>query len=83
MRPLFFLLLPVLLITVITGCTEETVTTEGCSQHAVVEDWSELDGCGYLLRLSDGEYLEPVWRWGFCGTPPLPEGGRPFVGFQL
>lgn len=65
--------------------TEEILLSEECLHSAVGEDHSGLDGCGYLLKLSNGEYLQPVWRWGWCGTPPLPEGYHedPLKDFQF
>ncbi|MBK6263961.1 hypothetical protein JKA74_02840 [Marivirga sp. S37H4] len=53
---------------------ESAYISKDCVYVATVEDLTGLDGCGYLFKLENGDYLEPVWRWGFCGTPPLPEG---------
>lgn len=67
---------PLLFITAfISSCEWEKIEPiQSCLYSAVVEDHSDLDGCGYLFKLENGEYLEPVWRWGWCATPPLPEG---------
>ncbi len=51
---------------------EDSVIDDQCGTHAVVEDWTGLDGCGYLLKLDDGAYLEPIIV-GYCGTPPISE----------
>lgn len=54
----------------LTACHSESVElVNSCSYSATVEDHSDLDGCGYLLRLENGEYLDPVWPY-FCQTPP-------------
>lgn len=53
--------------------TECFVYEDPCSIPATVVDMTGLDGCGYMIKLHNGELLEPIWRWGlFCGTPPLP-----------
>ena len=68
------------------SCESEAVEADkSCVYNATVEDLSGLDGCGYLFKLENGDYLEPVWRWGFCGTPPLPEGATedPLWDFQF
>lgn len=52
----------------------ETQTSKDCIYSATVVDLTGMDGCGFVFQLDNGDYLEPVWRWGWCGTPPLPEG---------
>lgn len=72
MKNLYILMLFLFLL---SGCEDEKISiSEECTYNAVVEDFSGLDGCGYLFKLDNGEYLQPYWRWGFCGTPPFPEG---------
>lgn len=63
---------------------EEPATSEDCVYYAYVRDFTTLDNCGFLFELENGEYIQGVWRWGFCGTPPLPEGALedPLWGFQ-
>lgn len=60
--------------TYLLSCESETYEfyPGSCGTLATVEDWSELDGCGYLFRLDNGEYLEGFMPL-ICGTPPLPE----------
>ena len=49
----------------VSACSEKT-TTATTPPHtaqaviATVVDYSELDGCTYLLELSDGQKLQPV-----------------------
>lgn len=52
--------------------------------HARVEDHTGLDGCGYLLKLDNGQYLEPM-LFGFCGTPPISDEVKqhPLYGFTF
>jgi hypothetical protein len=65
--------------------SEEVILSQECLHSAVVEDLSGLDGCGYLFKLSNGEYLQPVAPLGWCATPPLPEGyyEDPLRNFQF
>ncbi|WP_157493964.1 hypothetical protein [Fulvivirga imtechensis] len=68
------------------SCESEAIeVNKSCTYNATIKDLSGLDGCGYLFMLENGDYLEPVWRWGFCGTPPLPEGATedPLWDFQF
>lgn len=44
-----------------------------CSTPATIKDLSGLDGCGYVLELEDGTYLQPYMPVLYCGTPPLPK----------
>ncbi|GAA0191088.1 hypothetical protein GCM10009122_53250 [Fulvivirga kasyanovii] len=55
---------------ILAAChSEPGIEPNNCSYDAVVEDHTGLDGCGFLFRLKNGEYLYPVWPY-FCGTPP-------------
>lgn len=66
LRFLFLILVPVL-----WSCdTEELELPSECVNQAVVEDFTGLDGCGYLFKLSNGEYLQAVG--------PLPEEHQDF-----
>ncbi len=40
--------------------TEVAVEATAQAVYALVVDYSELDGCTYLLELSDGQKLQPV-----------------------
>lgn len=72
-----YLIAIILIVLLTSGCDHDTVDpSKDCAYHAVVVDMTTLDGCGYMFRLDNGKYLQPVWRWGFCGTPPLPEGAE-------
>ncbi len=55
----------------LTTCNHEEVKPEACSIAATVKDYSNLDGCGFVFVLDDGQVLQAYWP-GFCGTPPLP-----------
>jgi len=68
------IILLVLLAALFTMCTEKEVEQTGCSVPATVRDLTGLDGCGWVFELNDGTVLEPYWQWGWCGTPPQPEG---------
>lgn len=81
------LLTPLLLLTIATtsiSCEDPEIATSDCGTHAVVEDWTELDGCGFLFKLDNGEYLEPIIVW-YCGTPPISEDqlNDPLKNFTL
>jgi hypothetical protein len=68
-------LLPFLIVTsLLVGCTESSLEPAACGTAATVRDLTGLDGCGWVFELEDGTKLIPHWQWGFCGTPPLPEG---------
>lgn len=55
-----------------SSCKENEIPL--CSTLAVVRDYSELDGCGYVFELEDGTILEPrLFPVLFCGTPPVPK----------
>jgi len=79
-------LIPILLLTLsIVACEpEDSKISKDCTYTATVVDMSSTDGCGFVFQLDNGDFLEPVWRWGFCGTPPLPEGAEedPLWGFN-
>lgn len=38
---------------------EKSEETQECTDKAIVVDYTGLSGCSYLLRLSDGSYLNP------------------------
>jgi hypothetical protein len=63
-----------LLTALMLSCQYAEVEPTTCSVPAKVRDLSGLDGCGWVFELEDGTNLIPHWQWGFCGTPPLPEG---------
>lgn len=65
------LLLPFLIGFVFIQCNDDD--SSACSTTATVRDLTGLDGCGFVLELEDGSYLEPVRPLLFCGTPPLPK----------
>lgn len=61
----------------ISSCdTFNAEVSKDCLYKATVVDLSSRDGCGFVFQLENGEYIEPVWQWGWCGTPPLPEGAK-------
>lgn len=62
------------LVLLFFSCAEETINQTSCTTPATVRDLTGLDVCGWVFELADGTRLEPYWEWGFCGTPPLPEG---------
>jgi hypothetical protein len=67
------LLLSLLLLSVVTSCQKaELAPVNSCGTLATIRDLRGLDGCGFILELDNGEKLEPVYDYGFCGTPPLP-----------
>lgn len=69
----FLLLLSLLLLSAVTSCQKsEIVPKQTCGTLATIRDLRGLDGCGFVLELDNGERLEPVYDYGFCGTPPLP-----------
>lgn len=62
------------LLTCSLACKQEdSKISQDCTYTATVVDLSGTDGCGFVFQLYNGDYLEPVWRWGWCGTPPLPK----------
>ena len=76
------LLLFVSIMLMVSACTDDPVVLqEPCGTYAVVEDYSTLDGCGYLLKTVDGEYLYPVWPL-FCETPPVDTPSNPMDDFD-
>lgn len=64
--------LVVLLALIFFQC--ETSSPNNCATPATVRNLAGLDGCGWVFELNDGTRLEPYWQWGWCGTPPLPQG---------
>lgn len=67
------LLLSLLLLSAVTSCQKNEVSpATSCGTFATIRDMSGLDGCGFVLELDNGEKLEPVYDYGWCGTPPLP-----------
>jgi hypothetical protein len=79
-------LLSLVLVSLLWSCdTERIEPLQECVNNAVVEDFTGLDGCGYLFKLSNGEYLEPVRPVLYCGTPPIPDEvtNDPLWGFQF
>jgi len=69
MKNILFIL--VLSLTMYSCQEDDPDLLDSCSIFATVIDKSELDGCGYILKLNDGEILIPIIRY-YCGTPPLP-----------
>ena len=63
----------VILLSALACEPEEAKISQDCTYAATVVDLEGLDGCGFVFQLDNGDYLEPVWRWGWCGTPPLPK----------
>ena len=68
---------------VFTSCEDDI--GDPCNQYATVVDMTGFDGCGFVLITPSGEKYEPVWRWGWCATPPMPEDyeNDPLVDFEL
>ncbi len=63
----------VILLSALACEPEEAKISQDCTYTATVVDLEGLDGCGFVFQLDNGDYLEPMWRWGWCGTPPLPK----------
>ena len=71
MQNLRLILLSLIVVSAISSCQEDDTAPE-CTTLATVRDLTGLDGCGWVLELESGEYLEPYLPMiGFCGTPPL------------
>ncbi len=72
-------------LTYFCACEPEAINPANCDNTATVEDFTGLDGCGFLFKLDNGDYLEPVRNIFFCGTPLLTEGYNedPLSGFEL
>jgi hypothetical protein len=67
------LLLSLILLGTVTSCQKNEIPQpNACGTLATIRDLRGLDGCGFVLELENGERLEPVYDYGFCGTPPLP-----------
>lgn len=89
MTKIYSLKLLLLLVIVLCSCEAEKLEPQqesvaSCAYTGTIEDHTGLDGCGYLIRLDNGNYLEPVRRF-FCGTPPLPEDAAndPLMNFEF
>ena len=84
MRSMF---LGLLILAFGSSCGPEAVNpSQFCNETATVEDFTGLDGCGFLFKLDNGDYLQPVYEnIGWCGTPPLPESyyENPLSNFEL
>lgn len=56
----------IILLLSIMSCDSETseikCNAEGCSVEAVVKDLTGLDGCGFVLELTDGTRIIPERR---------------------
>ncbi|MFZ5973031.1 MAG: hypothetical protein ACOYXA_15695 [Bacteroidota bacterium] len=82
----FWIFLGVVALAVLLfSCGEERNGLKGaCGTPATVRDLSGLDGCSYVFELEDGTRLIAYWEWGWCGTPPLPEGATedPLYNFE-
>ncbi|MGJ3235251.1 hypothetical protein [Marivirga sp.] len=63
----------VIMLSILACQPEDSKISQDCTYTATVVDLEGLDGCGFVFQLDNGDYLEPVWRWGWCGTPPLPK----------
>lgn len=72
-------------VCLLSSCEDESITSEICSLTGVIKDYSGLDGYGYIIETSEGEKFDPIWIWGWCGTPPLPEGATqdPLYNFTM
>jgi hypothetical protein len=55
MKLLFFALLIAL-----GACTSPKNSCDSTAEKATLEDFTGLDGCGYLIVLKDGTRLEPI-----------------------
>ena len=58
----------------LSSCQEDEPSPD-CDTTATVRDLSGVDGCGWVLELENGEFLEfylPT-AVGWCGTPPYPD----------
>lgn len=84
-RHAFWILLSVITLAwILLSCSEEQQVPVSCTTPATLRDLKGLDGCGYVFELSDGTQLEAIWEWGWCGTPPLPQGATedPLYDFE-
>jgi hypothetical protein len=43
-----------------TGCTLKKIIGKRCDTYGIVRDYSDLDGCGMLIELENGDKLNPV-----------------------
>ena len=70
---ILLLILSLVLLGTVTSCQKnEMALPNACGTMATIRDMRGLDGCGFVLELDNGEKLESVYTYGFCGTPPLP-----------
>jgi hypothetical protein len=70
---ILLLILSLVLLGTVTSCQKnELALPNACGTMATIKDLRGLDGCGFVLELDNGERLEPIYNYGFCGTPPLP-----------
>jgi hypothetical protein len=70
---ILLLILSLVLLGTVTSCQKnEIALPDACGTMATIRDLRGLDGCGFVLELDNGEKLEPVYAYGWCGTPPLP-----------
>jgi hypothetical protein len=65
----------VLAISLLMQCSDSEIVPQidairQCATPATIRNFSGLDGCGYVLELSDGTILEPL-QLAMCGPPPL------------
>jgi hypothetical protein len=75
----------VVLSVVLQSCDYGPDHSRECTTLATVRDLTDLDGCGFVFELSDGTRLIPVWDYGWCGTPPFPDGVQndPLLDFDF
>lgn len=55
-----------------TQCNEEDPSF--CTTNATIRDLTGFDGCGFVLELEDGSFLQPQLLLR-CGTPPINDTG--------
>lgn len=67
MKRIFLLLFVVL---VFSRCNDDDA--QQCSTVATIKDFTGLDGCGFVLELEDGSFIQPQLLLR-CGTPPVVE----------
>jgi hypothetical protein len=75
--------LGLILILILIGAScekKESGVDPACSQEAVVKDLTGLDGCGFVLELSDGTRLIPERRT-YIQAPDLQDD--PIYHFEL
>lgn len=65
MRTPFPLLLAALLLAAGVSCQDADAPEPDCATPATIRDLTGLDGCGFVLELTDGKRLEPhgaLWQ---------------------